>query len=131
VVFWYVSNVYSQAACLENAPCRYSRVLVFAQPFFVVLKRGQDHVRRALDKSEAAHIIVPANTETSAYPWVTIRTSSWFQFVISEHLYTKDEAARRIELTAHGLGIFCMALAVDDSFYILPQVLWGLDPHFS
>lgn len=83
-----------------------------------MLKPGHAHLRRALDKVEAAYTIVSADTETLAYPRVTIRTNSWFPFVISEHFYIESEAVRRIEFTSHCPGIFGIALPVGDSFDI-------------
>jgi hypothetical protein len=60
--------------------------------FFVVLKPGQDHVRRALDTVDAAYTVLPSDLDTQAYPLVTITTSSWFPFFVSEHFHTEGDA---------------------------------------
>jgi hypothetical protein len=45
VVLGYVSNGSSQSACLEDAVFWYSQVMMSGQPYYVVLKPGQEHIR--------------------------------------------------------------------------------------
>lgn len=116
VALGYVSNAYSQAACLENAVFWYSQVMMSGQPYFVDLKSDQDHIRQALDNVRAPYIILPSPPDPEAYPRVKIHTSSWIPFVLSEHFYAEGDAIRHAKFTAHYLGLFGIALSVGDSF---------------
>ncbi|WP_342347207.1 hypothetical protein [uncultured Nitrospira sp.] len=118
VIAGYVSNVSSQAACLENATFWYSHVMMSSQPFFVKLEREQDHVRRALDTVEAPYTVWRSDPDQQAYPRVVITTSFWFPFFVSEHFHTEGDASRRVVFTAHYLGLFGFALSVGDSVEI-------------
>ena len=114
----YVSNVFRQGACLENATLWYSHVMMSSQPFFVKLERGQDHVRRALDAVDASYTVLRSDSDQQAYPRVVITTSFWFPFIVSEHFHTEGDAARRVVFTAHFLGLFGLALSIGDSVEI-------------
>ncbi|MGP0592237.1 hypothetical protein ACTRXD_06795 [Nitrospira sp. T9] len=118
VMAGYVSNVSSQAACLENATFWYSHVMMSSQPFFVKLEPGQDHVRRALDTVDAPYTALRSDFDQQAYPRVVITTSFWFPFIVSEHFHTEGDGARRIDFTAHYLGLFGFALSIGDSVEI-------------
>ncbi len=115
VIVGYVSNVFSQAACLENATFWYSHVMMSSSPFFVKLEPGEDHVRRALDTVDAPYIVLRFDSDEQAYPRVVITTSFWLPFFVSEHFHTASDAARRVVFTAHYLGLFGFALSVGDS----------------
>ncbi|MDH3504301.1 MAG: hypothetical protein OEZ41_12690 [Nitrospirota bacterium] len=117
-VFGYVSNAFSQAACLENAVFWYSQVMMSGQPYYVVLKPGQEQIRHALDTVKAPYTVLPSPPDPDAYPRVRIYTTSWVPFLISEHFYSEGDETRRAEFTAHYLGLFGMALSVGDSFDI-------------
>lgn len=114
----YVSNVFSQKACLENAVFWYSQVMMSGQPYYVVLKPGQEHIQQALDAVAAPYTVLPSPSDPAAYPRVKIHTTSWIPFFISEHFYSEGDVSRRAEFTAHYLGLFGMALSVGDSFDI-------------
>ena len=114
----YASNVFSQSACLENAAFWYSQVMMSGQPYYVVLKPGQEHIRQALDAVAAPYTVLPSPPDPEAYPRVSIHTTSWIPFLISEHFYSEGDETRRAEFTAHYLGLFGMALSVGDSFDI-------------
>lgn len=117
-VFGYVSNAFSQAACLENAVFWYSQVMMSGQPYYVVLKPGQEHIRHALDTVKAPYTVLPSPPDPDAYPRVRIHITSWVPFLISEHFYSEGDETRRAEFTAHYLGLCGMALSVGDSFDI-------------
>ncbi|MDH4194610.1 MAG: hypothetical protein OEV70_10740 [Nitrospirota bacterium] len=112
----YASNVFSQAACLENAAFWYSQVMMSGQPYYVVLKPGQEHIQQALDAVAAPYTVLLSPPDTDAYPRVSIHTTSWIPFLISEHFYFEGDETRRAKFTAHYLGFFGMALSVGDSF---------------
>lgn len=118
IVLGYVSNVFSQSACLENAAFWYSQVMMSGQPYYVELKPGQEHIQQALDAVAAPYIVLPSPPDPEAYPRVSIHTTSWIPFLISEHFYSEGDETRRAEFTAHYLGLFGMALSVGDSFDI-------------
>lgn len=118
VIVGYVSNVSSQAACLDNATFWYSHLMMSSPPFFVKLERGQDHVPRALDPVDAPYIVLRSDFDQQAYRRVVITTSFWLPFFISEYFHTASDAARRVVFTAHYLGLFGFALSVGDSVEI-------------
>ncbi len=118
MILGYVSNVVSQAACMENAVFWYSQVLMAGQPYYVELQPGQEHIRHALDKAHAPYILLSSPPDSNAYPRVRIRTSSWLPFVISEHFSSEGDATQRVEFTAHYLGLFGQAFSMGDSFDI-------------
>ena len=116
VALGYVSNAYSQAACLENAVFWYSQVLMQGKPYFVELKSDQEHIRHALETVQVPYRVLPSPPSPEAYPRVKIHTSSWIPFVLSEHFYAEANATRHAKFTAHYLGLFGLALSVGDSF---------------
>lgn len=118
VVLGYVSNVSSQSACLEDAVFWYSQVMMSGQPYYVVLKADQEHIRHALDTVKASYTVLRSPSDPDAYPRVSIDTTSWLPFLISEHFYFEGDETRGAEFTAHYLGLFGLALSVGDSFNI-------------
>lgn len=118
VALGYVSNAYSQAACLENAVFWYSQVLMSGKPYFVELESDQEHIRHALETVRAPYRVLPSPPPPEAYPRVKILTSSWIPFVLSEHFYAEADGTRHAKFTAHYLGLFGIALSVGDSFDI-------------
>jgi hypothetical protein len=66
--------------------------MMSSQPFFVKLKPGQDHVRRALDTVDAPYTVLPPDPDPQAYPRVVIPTSFWFPLFRSEHFHTTGDA---------------------------------------
>ncbi|MGE0472829.1 MAG: hypothetical protein AB7P17_04280 [Nitrospirales bacterium] len=118
VALGYVSNAYSQTACLENAIFWYSQVIMSGQPFFVELQSDQEHIRQALENVHAPYTVLSSPTASHAYPRVMIHHSSWLPFFISEHFYAEGDETRHAEFTAHYLGLFGLALSVGDSFDI-------------
>lgn len=118
VIVGYASNVSSQAACLENATFWYSHVMMLSQPFFVKLKPGQDHVRRALDTVDVPYTVLRSDSNQQDYPRVAITNSFWFPIFVSELFPTVGDAARRVVFTAHYLGLFGFPLSIGDSIEI-------------
>ena len=118
VALGYVSNAYSQAACLENAVFWYSQVMMSGKPYFVELQSDEDHIRQALDHVRAPYTVLSSPPGPGTYPRVKIHTSSWVPFVLSEHFYAEADETRRAKFTAYYLGLFGLALSVGDSFDI-------------
>lgn len=131
IVLGYVSNVFSQSACLENAAFWYSQVMMSGQPYYVDLKPGQEHIQQALDAVAAPYTVLSSPPDPNAYPRVRIHTTSWLPFFISEHFASEGDETRRAEFTAHYLGIFGIALSVGDSFDIPSMPLAKLPGHNS
>ena len=126
VILGYVSNVFSQSACLENAAFWYTHVMMSGHPYYVDLKPGQEHIQQALDAVAAPYTVLPTPPDPKAYPRVRIHTTSWLPFFISEHFLSEGDESRRAEFTAHYLGIFGIALSVGDSFDIPDMPLGNL-----
>jgi len=127
ILLGYVSNVLSQSACLENAAFWYSHVVMSGHPYYVVLQPGQEHVQRALNAVAAPYTVFPEHPDPKTYPRVSIHTTSWFPFFISEHFSLEGDETHRAKFTAHYFGFFGIALSVGDSFDI-PSVPLGTLP---
>ena len=49
---------------------------------------------------------------------ISITTSFWFSFFVSEHFHTEGDASRWLVFTAHYLGLFGFGLSIGDGVEI-------------